>query len=398
MAEESALPRTLRPVWAEVNLDHLAHNVREIRRRIGPRAEIMAVVKANAYGHGAGPVAKVALESGASCLAVALVEEAHQLRREGIGAPIHLLSMPTPDQADAVVAGGFSCAVCAREVAEALSAAAVRLGRAARVQVKIDTGMGRLGLLPAEVPEFRRYLGSLPGIEVIGAFTHFASADEADKSYTRRQFELFRAALSSCEGPPLTLAHVANSAAVIDLPELAGTLVRPGIMLYGLYPSAEVSRTAVNLKPVMALKARVAFVKRLPAGAAVSYGRTYVTRNPETVALLPLGYADGLSRLLSNRAEVLLGGERAPLRGRVCMDQCVVGVPEGLEVRMGDEAVIFGRQGGEEISVDEVAKRSGTINYEVVCAVSGRVPRVYLRGGQVSEIRSFRPEMAPLTP
>ncbi|MDI6870688.1 MAG: alanine racemase [Bacillota bacterium] len=398
MGADCAVPRTIRPVWAEVNLDNLAHNVREIRRRIGPEAQIMAVVKANAYGHGAGPVARVALESGATWLGVALVEEAYELRREGIEAPIHLLSMPSPEQAEAVVAGGFSCAVCAVEVAEALSAAAVRLGRPARVQIKIDTGMGRLGLLPDEAPEFRRYLESLPGIELLGAFTHFASADETDKTYTWKQFETFQRALSACEGPPLLLAHAANSAAIIDLPELAGPLVRPGIMLYGLYPSAEVSRTAVDLRPVMSLKARVAYVKRLPAGAAVSYGRTYVTRDPETVALLPLGYADGFSRLLSGRAEVLLKGRRVPLRGRICMDQCVVGVPDGLEVRVGDEAVIFGRQGGEEITVDEVAERIGTINYEVVCAVSGRVPRVYLRQGRVSEIRSFLPEMAVLTP
>lgn len=397
MAAEG-MPQNLRPVWAEIDLDNLAHNVREVRRRVGEGPQIMAVVKANAYGHGAPQVARVALENGASCLAVALVEEAEVLRREGIAAPIHLLSMPSPGQAERVVAGGFSCAVCAREVAEALSAAAVRLGRSARVQLKIDSGMGRLGLLPGEVPEFRRYLESLPGIELRGAFTHFASADEADKAYTRRQFEAFRTALAGCDGPPLPLAHAANSAAVIDLPELAGPLVRPGIMLYGLYPSPEVSHAAVDLRPVMSLKARVTFVKRLPAGSPVSYGRTYVTERSETVALLPLGYADGFSRLLSGKAEVLLHGRRVPVRGRICMDQCVIGVPDDLEVRIGDEAVIFGRQGEAELSVDEVAARLGTINYEVVCAVSGRVPRVYLRHGRVSEVRSFLPDLAPLAP
>lgn len=389
---------SLRPVWAEIDLDNLAHNVREIRRRIGARAEIMAVVKANAYGHGAPQVARVALANGASWLAVALLEEAWQLRREGLTAPIHLLGMPSPGQAEAVVAGGFSCAVCAKETAQALSAAALRLGRTARVQVKVDTGMGRLGLLPEELPAFRQYLESLPGLEVLGAFTHFASADEPDKAYTRQQYAAFQAALAACPGEPWRLAHAANSAAIIDLPELAGPLVRPGIMLYGLYPSAEVSREAVDLRPVMSLKARVTYVKRLPAGYPISYGRTYVTAAPETVALLPLGYADGFSRLLSGNAEVLLGGRRVPLRGRVCMDQCVVGVPEGLPVRIGDEAVIFGRQGNEEITVDEVAGRIGTINYEVVCAVSGRVPRVYLQDGRVSEIRSFLPELVPLAP
>lgn len=398
MASPVSVPRSLRPVWTEINLDNLAHNLREIRRRIGPRAQIMAVVKADAYGHGAPQISRVALENGASWLAVALVEEACQLRREGFTAPIHLLGMPSPDQAEAVVAGGFSCAVCAREVAEALSAAAVKLGRQAKVQLKIDSGMGRLGLLPAEVPEFLRFLRTLPGVAVSGAFTHFASADETDKAYTRKQYAAFREALASCEGPPLPLVHAANSAAVIDLPEYAGDLVRPGIMLYGLYPSAEVDRSAVELRPVMSLKARVAYVKRLPAGAPVSYGRTYVTSGPETVALLPLGYADGWNRLLSNRGEVLLGGRRVPIRGRVCMDQCAVGVPDDLAVGLGDEAVLFGRQGEAEISVDEVADRLGTINYEVVCQISGRVPRVYVRDGRVSEIRSFLPDCSPLEP
>jgi alanine racemase len=270
------------------------------------------------------------------------------------------------------------------------------------VQLKLDTVMGRLGLLPEEAPEFLRFLRSLPGVELVGAFTHFASADEVDKQYTFLQQERFRQALQACaegcEGGAPSLVHAANSAAVIDLPELSCALVRPGIMLYGLYPSPEVNHEAVDLRPVMSLRARVSYVKRLPAGSPVSYGRTYVTDREEELALLPLGYADGFSRLLSGKAEVLLHGRRMPVRGRICMDQCLVGVPEGVEVRAGDEAVIIGRQGEEEITVDEIADKLGTINYEVVCAISGRGPRVYRRDGEVQEVTSFLSEAAPLVP
>lgn len=397
-----AVPNAFRPVWAEIDLDNLAHNLREIRRRIGEGPEIMAIVKANAYGHGAPQICRAALEHGATWLGVALVEEAVALRRAGITAPVHILGMPAPWQAEAVVAADVSCAVCDREVAAALSQAAVRLGRPARVQLKIDTGMGRLGLLPGEAPEFLRFLRSLPGVELVGAFTHFASSDESDKGYTLLQHERFRQALAACaEGcgaEGLLLTHAANSGAIIDQPELAGSLVRPGIIMYGLYPSPEVDHAAIDLRPVMSLKARVAYVKRLPAGSPVSYGRTYVTKRDELVALIPLGYADGYSRLLSGKAEVLLHGRRMPVRGRICMDQFVVGVPEGVEVRAGDEAVIFGRQGEEEITVDELAEKLGTINYEVLCGIAGRIPRVYLRAGEVQEVCSFLPDAAPLVP
>ncbi|MCL4515087.1 MAG: alanine racemase [Firmicutes bacterium] len=381
------LPDDLRPVWAEINLDHIAHNIREIRRKAPKDAKIMAIVKANGYGHGALQVGRTALANGAALLGVAIVEEAIHLRKGGITAPIHILGMPPAGQAELVVENDASCAISSWTVAEALSQAAQRLGKAARVHLKVDTGMGRLGLLPGDAPEFAEKLTHLPGLQVEGIFTHFATADEADKSFTRSQFQVFRKVQAALEarGIRIPLAHVANSAAILDLPEMCTGAVRPGIMTYGLYPSRDVSRS-VELRPAMRLKARVVLARHLPAGAGISYGRTYVTKRPTTVALLPLGYADGFSRLLSNKAEVLIRGRRMPVVGRICMDQSMVAAPVGAEVAEGEEAVIFGTQGQEAIPVEEVADRLRTINYEVVCMVGARVPRVYIQDGRVSEI------------
>ncbi|MDI3281159.1 MAG: alanine racemase, partial [Bacillota bacterium] len=285
------------------------------------------------------------------------------------------------------------------EVARALSRAAAERGRKLRVHVKVDTGMGRLGLRPPDVVPFLHALRDLGGLKVEGVFTHLATADEADKSYARQQYEAFLWTKEQIRAAGLDVPfyHCANSAALLDLPEMAEGMVRPGIALYGCYPSPQVQRR-VELKPAMQLKARVAAVKRLPAGSSVSYGRTYTLTREAEVALLPLGYADGFSRLLSNRAQVLVGGRRVPQIGRVCMDQCMVELPPGMEVRPGQEAVLFGRQGEETISVEEVAERLGTISYEVVCLVSARVPRVYLRGGRAVEVweADWRPRAARL--
>lgn len=377
------LPLDMRPAWAEINLDNLAANVRAVVGWAAP-AEVMAVVKANAYGHGAVQVAKVALENGARWLGVGLVEEAQELRRAGIAAPIHIMSMPSPDQAEAVVKGGFSCGVADLEVAEALATAGRRYGRAARVQVKVDTGMGRLGLLPDEVLPFLERLKQMNNLEVIGIYTHFASADEKDKRYTRAQYSTFKRILEKLNehGYNFSWVHAANSAAVLDTPEYGENLVRPGIILYGLYPSEEVQRDLV-LKPVMSLKARLAFVKTVSAGSSISYGRTYVTSTETTIAGVPIGYADGWSRVLSGKAEVLFKGRRVPIIGRICMDQFMIKIPAGLEARIGDEVVLFGSQGDEIIPVEEVAEHMGTINYEIVCMVGPRVPRVYVKGGKV---------------
>lgn len=376
------LPVGMRPAWAEIDLDNLAYNVRTVVEHSKP-AGVMAVVKANGYGHGAVQVAKVALENGVKWLGVGLVEEAQELRRAGIAAPIHIMSMPLPDQAEAVVRGGFSCAVSDLEVAEALALAARRYGRVAKVQVKVDTGMGRLGVLPQDVLPFVEKLRRLPHLDLIGIYTHFSSADEQDKTYTIAQYETFKRVLRDLHehGISFSWVHAANSAAVLDTPEFGENLVRPGIILYGLYPSAEVHRD-LKLRPVLSLKARLVFVKRIPAGSYVSYGRSFRAAKAMTIAGVPLGYADGWSRLLSDKAEVLLAGRRVPIIGRICMDQFMIAVPPDVDARLGDEVVLIGQQGDEYISAEEVAAHMGTLNYEIICNIGPRIPRVYIKNGR----------------
>ena len=374
--------------WAEIDLDAIAHNVRQLKRHIGERVKLTAVVKANAYGHGAVPVARTALENGAERLAVNRVVEGIELRRAGIAAPILILGYSPPWEAEAIVRHDLTPTITEREVALALARAAASQGKTVPVHVKVDTGMGRFGLLPKEVVDFAKGLADFPNLRLEGLYTHFATADEADKSHTRRQFGIFLDVLKRLEeaGIEVPIRHAANSAATLDLPETHLDMVRCGIAIYGLYPSAEVSHS-VPLKPAMSLKSRVARLRTLPAGSCISYGCTYVTSSPTRVALVPVGYGDGYHRLLSNRGQVLIRGRRAPILGRVCMDQFVVDVSDIPGVRLNDEVVVFGRQGEEEISAEEVAAWAQTINYEVVTALMPRVTRVYLRGGRAVAVR-----------
>jgi len=368
-----------RPVWAEINLPALAHNVRAIKNILQPQAQIMAIVKANAYGHGTGPVARTALANGATWLGVATLDEALQLRQEGIAAPLLILGYTPAEDAGQVVAAGISQTVFNLEQARVLNEAAAANGVQARLHVKIDTGMGRLGLLPDRAVPVITAINDLPHVSLEGFFTHFAAADAADKSYTRRQLALFQRAIAELKRQGITFPwlHAANSGAIIDLPEAHFNLVRAGIILYGYYPSGEVQKERLDLRPVMTLKTRVVLVKELPAGSYISYGCTYSTPAPTRVATLPVGYADGYSRLLSNRAEVLIRGRRVPVIGRVCMDQCMVDVTSIPGVQVDDEVVLFGCQEDDTITVEEVAGWMGTINYEILCLLSGRVARLY---------------------
>lgn len=371
-----------RPVWAEVDLGAIAHNVGELIRVKDPRAKLMAVVKANGYGHGAVPVARTALAAGAEWLGVAIVAEALELRRAGLTAPVLILGFTPPEQSEAVVAADISQTVDTVEAARALSEAATRLGRSAKVHLKVDTGMGRLGVTPDDDGlAVARAIADLPGLAMEGVFTHFATADAADKGYAHRQFSRFTEFLSRLEAAGLRfrIKHAANSAALIELPETHLDLVRAGIAIYGLYPSDEVERR-VDLRPAMSVKARIAHLKEVPAGTGLSYGQTFVTGHASSVATLPIGYADGYPRSLSSRGIVLVRGRRAPVIGRVCMDQCLVDVTDVPGVGPGDEVVLLGRQGDEAVTADDLARLEGTINYEVVCAITARVPRVY-RGG-----------------
>ncbi|MBN2335913.1 alanine racemase [Candidatus Bathyarchaeota archaeon] len=378
----------IRPVWAEVNLDRLAHNIREVRRVTPGSAEIMAAVKADGYGHGAVESAKAFLGDGADRLATATLGEAMELRRGGVEAPILVLGYVPEYLYPRLLEYGVSAAVYQVEHAEALSRVAVETGRETVVHVKVDTGMGRLGFKAEEAVKSIAVISGLPGVRVEGVFTHFAVSDEADKSYTRDQFRRFMKVVDRLEarGVEVPLRHVSNSAAIIDLPEYSLDMVRPGIMLYGYYPSPDVDHSRVDLRPAMAFKAKVSHVKTVPAGTGLSYGLTYHTGRETVVATLPVGYADGYRRGLSNRGEVSIRGRRAPIVGRVCMDQCMVDVTDVPGVEVGDVATLFGGSGAAP-SVEEVAGWLGTIVHEVTCGVSRRVPRVYLRDGKPVSIK-----------
>jgi alanine racemase len=370
--------------YATVDLDAIEHNVRALAAHTTAR-EIFAVVKSNAYGHGAVQVAETALNSGATRLAVGRVDEAWQLRSGGIHAPILVMCYTVPAEAETIVEQNLMATVISLESAEALSHRAVALGRTVGVHVKVDTGMGRFGLLPeGEVLPYLAALEKLPNLEIEGIFTHFATADSHDKSYAHQQFALFQEILKMVEeaGHSIPVRHAANSAATLDLPETHLDAVRPGIALYGMYPSEEVSRE-VPLRPALTLKSHVGRVRTLPAGSSVSYGRTFIAKGPTTVANIPVGYGDGYHRALSNKGAVLIGGQKAPIVGRVCMDQFVVNVSHIPGVAEGDEVVLIGSQGDERITPEEVAALAGTINYEVTTGLLQRIPRLFLRGGEV---------------
>ncbi|MDP2951905.1 MAG: alanine racemase, partial [Chloroflexota bacterium] len=353
--------------------------------RIGPGCQLLAVVKANAYGHGAPAVARAALEGGASRLGVACPDEGAELRRAGIQAPIIILGYTSPDEAEKAVEHGLTPTLNSLEHAEAVARVSRKLGRVTPVHLKVETGMNRFGLDRKAVLKLARALESMPSLRLEGAYTHFACADEADKSFTWRQYEEFMAVASELDLP---LRHVANSAAILDLPEMALDMVRAGIAIYGLYPSASVSRSVV-LRPVMTIWSRVARVRGLERGETVSYGRTWTAAAPSRIALVPIGYADGLPRILSNRGSVLIKGRRVPIVGRVCMDLTMVDVTDIQGVAEGDEVVIIGEQGQESINAEQVAALAGTICYEVLCGVSRRVPRVYVEGGLVREVQGL---------
>lgn len=369
------------PVWVETDLQAVARNIREIRKVTAATAKVMAVVKANAYGHGAVEVSRATLANGADWLGVARVVEGVELREAGIEAPVLILGYTTPEQYGEVVRNRLTQAVYTREMGFALAEAAAREGSKARVHIKVDTGMGRIGWVDvSRVVQDALELARNPNLVIDGIFTHFAASDTADKRYTLQQFEKFMGIIDMLRqnGLEFPLRHAANSAAIMELPETHLDLVRAGIIVYGLYPSDEVDHSRIRLSPVMSLKARVAYIKVVPAGFKVSYGCTYETERDTLIATIPLGYADGYSRLLSSKGEVLINGRRAPVVGRVCMDQIMVDAGAIPGVKMGDEAVIIGRQGDVEVSADEIAAKLGTINYEVTCMVNHRVPRIYV--------------------
>ncbi|MCB0172661.1 MAG: alanine racemase [Anaerolineae bacterium] len=365
--------------WAEIDLKAIARNVQAVKKRLDPTVGVMAVVKANAYGHGAVEVARAALAAGAEWLAVNRVEEGVALRQAGIEARTLVLGYCPPGQAGLVVEHNITPAVTTLDTAEALAERAQQLDREFVIHVKIDTGMGRLGLLPEEAVDFVGALAEFSGLKIEGVFSHLATADDPDPSFSRRQLQVYQDVTQALEaaGIEIPLHHLANSAAGLQLPETHHHLVRLGVAMYGLTPSIKLD-LPVELRPAMTLKTRVARLRVLPAGAAVGYGRTFVAPEPTAVALAPVGYGDGYPRLCSNRGEMLVRGQRARVIGAVSMDQTSLDVSGIDDVSQDDEIVVFGRQGEAEISAEDVARWAETINYEIVTRLAARVPRIYL--------------------
>lgn len=372
----------LRPAWVEIDLDRLAANMREIRRLTDKSAQITAVIKANAYGHGSCAIAGLLLQNGADRLAVAELDEAIELRRHNITAPVLILGAVFPEQAPEAVLYGIDIPVFDYNTAKAFSDEAAKQHRQIRLHIKIDSGMGRIGYQPTEesIAEIKR-ISLLPNVVMEGIFTHFATADCRDKTYAKEQYKKFIYICDRLKEENVTIhtRHCANSAAILDLPQYHLDMVRAGIILYGLAPSDEVDITKTALKPAMSFKCRITYIKKLPKGASVSYGRKFIAQKECLIATLPVGYADGYTRMLNGKAQVLIHGQRANVVGSICMDQCMVDISDIPSVKKGDTAILFGEQDGASISADEIARKLGTINYEIPCMISRRVPRVYIK-------------------
>jgi len=366
-----------RAVWAEVNLAAITHNIREIKSKVQGSAKFCAVVKANAYGHGVIPVAKTAIEAGADYLAVAILNEALELRHAGFLEPILILGFTPNDQAEQVVEYDIEQAVFTMEAAEALAKAAARQNKIAKIHLKVDTGMSRIGVPPAQAGELASKIQAMPNIEIVGMFSHFATADSEDKSFAYEQLAQFKIAIARIEsnGIDVPIKHIANSATILEIPEAHFDMVRAGVILYGLWPSEEVKKE-IDLRPAMQLKAKVAYVKTMPANRGISYGQIFRTKRESKIATIPIGYADGWTRLLTGKVRVQINGKLAPIVGKICMDQCMVDVTDIDEVKVDDEVVLFG---SEQVTIDDIANLLGTINYEIVCMVGKRVPRVYVK-------------------
>jgi alanine racemase len=360
-----------------IHLEHLAYNMRLLHELVG-RRPLWPAIKANAYGHGADIIGHYLVQLGYTHLCVAHVAEAIELVEAGVNATFLVLSAMLPAHSDDFVAYGFEPVVCTLDMVEGLARAAAKAGKQVAVHLKVDTGMGRIGIQPEDVTAFLERCRDFPALVVKGLMSHFPRADEADKTLSSQQIVLFQQLKAATSGYGIAVYHLANSAALFDLPEAYFDAARPGIAIYGLQPSPTMVNPRVHeLKPVLEWKTRITYLKEVPAGTGLSYGHTFHTVQPSLIATIPLGYGDGLSRRLSNQLALLVHGRRCPQVGHICMDQSLVDVTAlRSQVKVGDEVVIIGRQGHEEVTVDELAARLGTINYEIVTAIAKRVPRI----------------------
>lgn len=376
-------------IQADIDLDAFRFNLDSIKKNINENTQIITVLKADGYGHGAVPLAKEAeKEERVWGIAVATVEEALELRRGGIKKPLLILGYTYQEDYDLIAEEELHPTVFKLSMAQELSQAALRKNKTIKIHIKIDTGMSRIGYrdLEKSVPEILE-ISRLPGLEIEGLFTHFARADEREKAPAYQQLEKYQAFQKALKeaGLKIPLCHCSNSAGIIRIPEANMDAVRAGIILYGLYPSEEVEKEPVPLKPLMTLKSHIAYIKTLEPGVQISYGGTYTTQKETRVATIPVGYADGYARSLSNKGWVLIRGKKAPILGRVCMDQFMVDVTDIPEARELDEVILLGKSQDQQITMEELGELSGRFNYEFACCISKRVPRIYFKGGKAIE-------------
>jgi len=380
----------LRPAWVEIDLDALEFNINSIKEKVGPQTELIGVVKANAYGHGSVECAKVLRANGVSHFAVATVEEGIELRHNGIEDSILILGVVPGEYARELIHYHMTPVATDYDNMKMISDLAAEKETTVPVMIAVDTGMGRIGYQIGSADEQDaaaeeiRAIDELPGIEIRGMISHFSTSDEADRSYTKQQLRLFNDFYEklSAEGIALSTRTIANSAAIMEYNSALFDAARPGIILYGCYPSDEVDQSHLALKPVMSVKANIVHLKTLPAGKSISYGRKFTTERESRIATIGIGYADGYSRALSGNVEVLVHGKRVPVVGNICMDQCMIDVTDVPDVSKNDEVVIMGASGDERITAEELAGKLGTINYEVLCNFDKRLPKVFLRDGE----------------
>ena len=384
------MKKILRPAWAEIDLDAIAYNTRNIKKLIGDK-DLIAVVKANCYGHGVIGIIPTLLENGVSRFAVAMISEALEIRDNKITTPVMILGFTPLYLGEELINNNIEQTVYDLDYARELSKIALTLNKKAKIHIAIDTGMGRIGFLPNEKSiDNITEICSLEGIEVIGIFTHFSTSDEKDKEYSHEQFTKMLSVMDTLKkrGIDIPLKHVANSGAIIDLPDTYLDAVRAGIILYGYYPSDEIDKNNLALKPALTLKATITNVKTLEKDMYVSYGRTFKTSNETIVATIPVGYADGYLRKLAENGKVIIKGEFAPIIGRICMDQFMIDVTNIPDVKIGDEVILLGEKNGLKYNADDMAKKLDTINYEVTCMLKSRLPRVYIKNKHIINVKN----------
>lgn len=384
------MEKIMRPVWAEINLDTIATNTKNIKKLIGDK-ELIAIVKADCYGHGAVDVVPTLLENGASRLAVAMLTEATELRENNINAPIVILGYTPLYLGEELINYDIEQTVYDLDYAKELSRIALSLNKKAKIHIAIDTGMGRIGFLPCDdTIKIINEVYNLEGLEVIGIFSHLSTSDEKDKTYANEQLLKFKKVMTDLKalGIEIPLKHISNSGAIIDMPETYLNGVRPGIILYGYYPSKEVYKNNLSVKPALTLKAKIAHVKELHNDMYISYGKTFKTNKKTTVATLPIGYGDGYPRALGENAKVIVNGKFAKIIGRICMDQCMIDVTDIENVKTGDEVIILGEEGKLKFNADDMAEALGTINYEILCKIKSRIPRVYIKNKEIVKVKN----------